>query len=194
MDRLLRAIITLSLSGVFSSAALAQNQNQNQNQNQGQDSSAVAVPGSAPGSASIPIEEITVLGEKTLFTLRLEIESAETKVFDLFNDLNSSDDFDITCTKEVYVGSHFKKRSCMAAYLREAQARNTQDYLYGIDIQLSLNGVKGDVRQRSIAMEAEMRSLALENHSFAAALLKLTELVGILELRKTKNPFFFGRK
>ena len=89
-----------------------------------------------------PIEEITVLGERSFFTLRLEIEAAEAEVYGLFNELNTNDDFDFKCTREAYTGSHIKRRRCMAAYLREAQAENTQNYLNGIDTRLSLSEVE----------------------------------------------------
>lgn len=69
-------------------------------------------------SASRPIEESSVVGERTFSTLQLEIESAETEVYGLFNELNSNDEFDVKCVKEVFVGSHFSRRVCMADYLR----------------------------------------------------------------------------
>ena len=158
---------------------------------QDQDSSTV----SDVESASRPIEEISVFGERTIFTLRLEIESAETEVYGLFNELNSDDDFDVKCVKEVFVGSHFSRRVCMADYLRKEQARNAQisERGLGIDTLLTLDQVKGDVRQKTLAMEAEMLNLAQENPAFFEAIRKLTELVGILEVRKEENSSFFRR-
>ena len=140
-----------------------------------------------------PIEEITVLGERTFFTLRLEIEAAEEEVYGLFNELNTNDDFDVTCTWEAYTGSHIKRRRCMAAYLREAQAENTQNYLKGIDTRLSLSEVEGEVHQQTLAMEAEMTQLALDNPEFSQALRKLAELLGALNTKKAANPFYFGQ-
>lgn len=135
-------------------------------------------------SASRPIEEIYVVGERTFFALRMEIESAENEVYGLFNELNSNDEFDIKCVKELFVGSHFKKRVCMASYLRKEQARNTQYSLLGIDMMLTLDGVRGNVHQKTLALEAEMLSLVQENPTFFEAIRKLTELVGILQLKK----------
>ena len=140
-----------------------------------------------------PIEEITVLGERSFFTLRLEIEAAEAEVYGLFNELNTNDDFDFKCTREAYTGSHIKRRRCMAAYLREAQAENTQNYLKGIDTRLSLSEVEGEVHQQTLAMEAEMTQLALDNPEFSQALRKLAELLGALNTKKSANPFYFGQ-
>ncbi len=144
-------------------------------------------------STSRPIEEISVIGERTFFTLRLEIESAETEVYGLFNELNSNDDFDVKCVNEVFVGSHFSRRVCMADYLRKEQARNAQNSVLGIDILLTLDQVRGEVRQKTLAMEAEMLTLAQENPAFFEAIRKLAELVGILEVKKEENSFFFKR-
>jgi hypothetical protein len=140
-----------------------------------------------------PIEEITVLGERSFFILRLEIEAAEAEVYGLFNELNTNDDFDFKCTREAYTGSHIKRRRCMAAYLREAQAENTQNYLKGIDTRLSLSEVEGEVHQQTLAMEAEMTQLALDNPEFSQALRKLAELLGALNTKKAANPFYFGQ-
>ena len=180
MSRLLRAIgIVSSLIGITFSTA------------QTQDTGASA--SKEQDAEPRPIEEITVLGERSFYTLRLEIETAEEEVYGLFNELNTNDDFDVTCTWEVYTGSHFKRRSCMAAYLREAQAENTQNYLKGIDVQLDLPGVKGEVLDQTLAMEAEMTHLALNNPEFAQALIKLAELFGILNAKKAANPLSFGQ-
>ncbi len=180
MSRLLRAIgIISSLIGITFSTAQTKDTGSSASKEQDVETR--------------PIEEITVLGERTFFTLRLEIGAAEEEVYGLFNELNTNDDFDVTCTWEVYTGSHFKRRSCMAAYLREAQAENTQNYLKGIDMQLDLSGVKGEVRDQTLAMEAEMAQLALDNPEFSQALRKLAELFGIYNTKKAANPFDFDQ-
>ena len=137
------------------------------------------------------IEEITVVGQKTLFTLRMEVESAEEGVYAIFNELNSSDEFDITCTREVYIGSYFEQRDCMAAYLKDAIAQNTQDYLKGIDVQLNRNQIPAEVHQKSVAMEAEMLRLVEENPDFLEAMLKLTDLVGEYQAKKKEGFSWF---
>ena len=180
MSRLLRAIgISSFLMGITYSTAQTQDTGSSASKEQ--------------DAQTRPIEEITVLGERTFFTLRLEIEAAEAEVYGLFNELNTNDDFDVKCTREVYTGSYFKRHRCMAAYLRKAQAENTQNYLKGIDTQLSLSGVQGEVHQQTLAMEAEMAQLALDNPGFLQALRKLAELLGALNTKKAANPFYFGQ-
>ena len=60
-------------------------------------------------------------------------------------------------------------------------------------MQLDLPGVKGEVRDQTLAMEAEMTHLALNNPEFAQALIKLAELFGILNAKKAANPLSFGQ-
>lgn len=137
-----------------------------------------------PTTQTRPIEEITVVGEQTFYTLRLEIEAAEEEVFAKFNELNSDDDFDIRCTREVYAGSHLPVRDCMPKFLRDAQADNVQDYLKGIDIQLTRDQIQAEVHGKSVELEAEMRRVAIENEDFFQALQKLTDLVGAYASKK----------
>ena len=147
-------------------------------------------------AANSVIEEISVIGERTTYSLRLEIESAETEVYNLFNELNNNDEFDVTCEEVVYTGSHLPVRTCMAAYLRKEQAYHTQNYIQslsgdslgapGSGTLLDFNSVKGEVLEKTKAMEQEMIRLAVEVPEFAASLKKLSGLVGALEAR-TKN-------
>jgi len=59
-------------------------------------------------------------------------------------------------------------------------------------VLVTLDGIKGEVCHKTVAMEAEMLKLAQQNQSFANALLKLTELMGLLQVKKEENPFRFG--
>ncbi|HJN97134.1 MAG: hypothetical protein CMQ15_12140 [Gammaproteobacteria bacterium] len=139
-----------------------------------------------PSSTAREIEAITVIAEQTFFTLRVQIEEAEEEVFALFNELNSSDEYDMTCTVEVYTGSHLPQRDCMAAFLRDAISQNVQDYVQGIDVQLTRDQVESTVYEKAGKLEAEMTRLILTNESLYQAMVKLTRLVGALETKKRR--------
>ena len=51
------------------------------------------------------VEEITVYGERSIIVLRKEFELAQENMFELFNTLNSDDEFDIECEYEQRLGS-----------------------------------------------------------------------------------------
>ncbi len=147
------------------------------------------------------IEEIIVQGERTFFALRMEIESTETEVYNLFNELNSNDEFDVTCKEVRYTRSRISRRTCMAAYLREEEAYHVRNYVQSIQLSrdgliggwpvtigssmlLTLDSAKGEVHQKTVAMEQEMLRLAMEVPEFAAALQKLTGFVNALKIRE----------
>ena len=140
------------------------------------------------------IEQIIVQGERTTFALRMEIQSAETEVYNLFNELNSNDEFDVTCEDVVYTGTRIPRRTCMAAFLREEMAYQTQTFVQSIPlgdglgapgsgVMLNFETVQGEVREKAEAMEQEMIRIAVENPEFAEVLIRLSRLVGLLEER-----------
>ena len=57
-------------------------------------------------------EEIIVYGDKSMSVLRYEMNHAADVTFDLFNSLNSDDEYDIHCYKEASIGSHIMRRVC----------------------------------------------------------------------------------
>jgi hypothetical protein len=82
-------------------------------------------------SSAAPIEEIVVHGEKTRLALRNEVYVAENKLFDMFNELNDDDQYDINCKFEATIGSNIRRRVCRANYLSalkaEARSRSFSD-------------------------------------------------------------------
>ena len=58
------------------------------------------------------MEEVIVRGTKSLFELELESYRSENALYDLFNSLNSNDDFDVHCYREAPIGSCIKQRVC----------------------------------------------------------------------------------
>jgi hypothetical protein len=62
------------------------------------------------------LEEIVVYGQRSLTELRLETFRAEDDFYDLFNSMNSDDEFDVHCNRETPTGSHIGRRVCRANY------------------------------------------------------------------------------
>jgi len=59
------------------------------------------------------LEEIIVNAPRPLNSMRAEILQAEDRVFQLFNEFNTNDDYDIECRHEAPVGSRIPRRVCM---------------------------------------------------------------------------------
>ena len=75
------------------------------------------------------MEEIVVYGDKSIVLLRREFYRAEENFFDVFNSLNSTDEFDIKCEYVVDLGSRRRHHLCMPKFSRKIEYLATQDML-----------------------------------------------------------------
>ena len=112
------------------------------------------------------IEEITVMGPRSLAMMRAEIIAAENVVYDLFNELNDDDGYDIICKKETRIGSQLPRRICQARMYREEVADATNDET-GPAIPV---GNRTRASQRHEVLMDKMRSLAAEHPELLEAL------------------------
>jgi hypothetical protein len=133
----------------------------------------------APAANASPSEppapaDIVVRG-RGFSELRLQVRLAEEALFARFNDINSSDDFDIHCSSEVFLGSRIAKRSCASNSWREQDANIAQSMLG------QLRGETGPSPQQFVGeqqlmqrkLNGEMRQLAHEDEQLGEAVLRL---------------------
>ena len=73
-------------------------------------------------------EEIVVRG-KRLVAFRVEVELARERAYDIFNEINSDDDFDIQCTAEQRTGTRLGRQVCAARFEGRISSRAGKDYL-----------------------------------------------------------------
>lgn len=73
---------------------------------------------SAEAPAAQRLEEVVVHGKKRA-ELRMDLHHAEDRFFEVFNSLNSDDDYDIGCDDRAPVGSRIKRRVCEARFVGE---------------------------------------------------------------------------
>lgn len=123
-----------------------------------------------PAAAEVDqtIDEITVVGARTLGAMRARVTIAEDQVFALFNDLNEDDAYDIICKKEARVGSQIPKRVCLARMYREALAEETADEDSGF---VPAGTMTRSSKHQKILQE-KMRTLAKEHPELLQALRK----------------------
>jgi hypothetical protein len=129
------------------------------------------------------MEEITVRGEKSLATLRLELNAARARVYDVFNEINSSDEFDITCRTRARMGSRIPQFECAPRFVSDATrkavggfqhtylspamgTRGTMEYLMGMS----------EVHYKNALLTKEISRLAQESEEFRRAILELERL------------------
>ena len=140
------------------------------------------------------IEEIVVYGKKSLVQLRLKLYKAEEAVIDLFNSLNSDDEFDIHCYKEAPTGSHIKKRVCKTNYLRDLTAEATRQWLLigGMYIH-----PVAKIRQKNELLRKEMEALVVERPELLNAFSEASDAKQVLDSehkRRCEGRIFICRK
>jgi hypothetical protein len=143
--------------------------------------------------SSEPIEEIVVRGYKTLIVLQHEMYEAEEALYDIFNSLNSNDDFDIRCYKEAATGSKLKTRVCKTQKLGKILAEQTQAMMRGEPYVFPA----AEIREMNERMLAEMTEMASERPEYFNALVKYTETRQTLESehkRRCEGRFLICRK
>ena len=118
-----------------------------------------------------PIEEIVVRGHKSIIGLKLEMYKAEEALYDLFNSLNSDDDFDIHCYREAKTGSHIKQRICRTQKLGELLAEQTQRMMRGEPYVYPA----AEIKRMNERMLAEMTEMVSEHPEYLNALVEFTE-------------------
>lgn len=123
-----------------------------------------------------PIDEIIVMGARSLLRLRHELTVAEDDFFDKYNMLNEDDRYDIICKDEVHTGSRIPVRECISRVIREGRIAATQN-----SIGLGSGPVGGNSRGREEArhsrvLQEKLRALAMEDKDLQDALMEYDAL------------------
>lgn len=144
------------------------------------------------------MEEITIIGQQELFSLKKETIRAEGLKFEIFNSLNSTDDFDITCEMIVPINSHIKHRVCDVKFMKKArteEARRLLDTAFRVagasglppeevvvKNYLDFGLIRSDQQLAGLytakfkALNKEMIALAVEHPELATAMIREHEL------------------
>ena len=136
-------------------------------------------------------DEVIVTG-KRLGELRLEVKTARQHAYDVFNEINGDDDFDVSCRDQTRVFSHAKVNVCRAQFERRIEAEASKQYLEALMLTCPGNGgvtqacIFSGYGARALARSAGVESplenkrnqlndmivkLANENQQFAQAIL-----------------------
>lgn len=75
---------------------------------------------------TIPIDEIVVRAERTFFTLRLQIEAAQDRMYSAYNDFNENDEFDVRCEKPNWTQTRIQERLCLPVFFVEQMSEEVQ--------------------------------------------------------------------
>jgi hypothetical protein len=112
----------------------------------------------------LELDEAVVKGTQ-LWKLRQDMVKTEEQFYQLFNELNKEDDYDVHCQMEAPLGTRLKKRICRIAFYEDAEAEAAQALVRGemvIDPNVILLERKTDYTKHTLAIiNSDQRLLKL---------------------------------
>lgn len=140
-----------------------------------------------PATAAIPeseVEEIVVVGQRTLSSLRAKVVAAEDHFYDVFNELNDDDRYDIHCENFAPLGTRIKARRCVPRFVDDAQQEEALAFLEGRPV-IPPSMVIG---YRNDELRDLMKNLIQTNPELLKAIQEHYELK--LELQAARDKYF----
>jgi len=129
------------------------------------------------GLMEFTLPEIVVKGDKSLIALKMDVIRSEELKYEIFNNLNSTDDFDITCEWRAPTGTRIKYWGCEVGYIKKAQEREAFDFLNGLTpFPRSAATLAAENADKTRALNKEMRALAVMYPELALAMINAHEM------------------
>lgn len=139
-----------------------------------------------PISRPRPIEEITVVGQQSLFRLRRRIVEKEDEIFAFFNDNNSSDRMDILCSNRASTGTYIQRRVCEPRFFKEHRSFQARGFRQGFNSLYTNDDLLFEMQGNFDKLQNEMNALMLENEEFASKLADLADLTENYEAHRSE--------
>ncbi|NLD35363.1 MAG: hypothetical protein GX654_00665 [Desulfatiglans sp.] len=141
------------------------------------------------------LPQITVIGDTSMGSLERDVIEAQELKFKVFNNLNSTRDFDIECRWRELQNSRIKKWVCEVGYLREARYDAIRDWIEkGIPIP-SDGALLVQYADKGRALNREMNALATQYPEMALAIVNAHELEELYKeevVKRYKDSIFVG--
>ena len=112
-----------------------------------------------------------------------DIKKAETAANSLFNELNSSNDFDLVCYTFEATGSKMRHRICEPQFMKNARRKDAQRFISGnrqgtdSSVPQSDSALQGMLQEEVVGLRDELLAVAGSSTEFAALLQNLQALV-----------------
>lgn len=135
------------------------------------------------------LDEIIVKDKTTTHSLRMEVIRAEELKYEIFNELNSTDDFDIICDWRRSTGSLLRDHYCVSGWMEKERRRDMDIWASGFDMVTprSYSQLALAFADQYEALKKEMVDLALKHPELATAMLRVKELRYLLEKKEGKG-------
>lgn len=140
------------------------------------------------------IEEIIVYGEMNLIQLKYEIYRAEEAFLDLFNSLNTNDEFDFRCKSITDLETRRKRHECTPKFYSRMLSRITMDTAMGMrnrvtsgDLIQAVGPTRARIERKEQELATEMLTLLAENAELRAAYRELSAAKEAYEARNEER-------
>jgi hypothetical protein len=144
---------------------------------------------------SVSIEEIVVVSQQTFQRLRTQLDLAEVALSAAYNDLNDLDEFDVSCKKSDWAGTHIQQQMCWPQFMTELSAQNAQDWRFDIGMLVPVDQLQFNNGDKFDDLRENIRVVALEHSDAAAALLEVGKLQVAMRRKREacmqQKPFLF---
>jgi hypothetical protein len=126
-------------------------------------------------------EEIIITGQRSILKLRQQLSEAEDVMYEVFNEINTDDIYDIRCSVQYRYHSHLKEKRCVPRYALDAMELEAKSLLVPGPTPTPLNSVLGNHNPK---MEEKLKQAAAESPEFYRAMARHYELRQLLDSRR----------
>jgi hypothetical protein len=117
------------------------------------------------------IEDIVVVGQKSMTSLRREVFQAEEDFYSLYNELNDDREYDVSCFYERATGTNIKNHVCRARFVTKAYsahaARNRNDVT-----RVANQDANPVMAEKTAKFQEKLETLVAANPDLQAALIR----------------------
>jgi hypothetical protein len=126
--------------------------------------------------------------------LRREIRRAQSAMYDIYNDLNDDDEYDINCTETRSAQSLIRERTCMPNFMSTSLSESARDFVAG---QIGDGGVDSVANSATGGSHLSQSETSEKNQILAEKMVALgnanTELNNAFTTLKILNDAFQAR-
>ena len=118
-----------------------------------------------------------------MLVLRHEVYKAEERAYDLFNELNTDDEFDVICKLVAPTGTRLEKRVCRPRFEDSLRAQAAREYVENITSGgfSSTGTTEALIKRKHKQFMIELEAITTENPELLAAFLEFYDARKIAE-------------
>ena len=121
------------------------------------------------------VEDIVVVGEKSLSKLRREVYQAEEDFYSIYNKLNDNRDYDVRCYYEKPTGSNIKNHVCRARFVTNAYERHARRNRNNMS-RVANQSTDAKLEEQTARYQENLETLIAQNPELEQALIRYNTL------------------